>query len=515
MPRAIFSVYNKDQILDFAKALDSIGWDIVATGSTAETLRTAGLHVTPVEQLTGIPEMLGGRVKTLHPAIHGPILAREHSRDITELSQYGYTPIDLVVCNLYPFQQTVAQSDVTLAKAVEQIDIGGVTLIRAAAKNFERVTVLIDPADYENIQRYLLDGQSIPSVERRRLAVKAFAHVRDYDTAIYSYLAGDNLLADTSSELAPSYSLGVSLSQELRYGENPHQQAGLYAVNADIGPLGGNLIQGKPLSYNNLLDADTAWRVASSFNPTETAALAIIKHANPCGVAIATTLAEAFPAALASDPVSAFGGIIATNRPVDADFVRAMGNLFIEVLLAPDVTEEARQLLAEGRKNCRVLTGLSPANQSGVELRSILGGILIQQRDIGDPASIDWEVVTRRRPTPQELNALKFAWNVVQHVKSNAIVLAGQNSTLGIGGGLPSRVDAVQLAVQKAGEHAQGAVLASDAFFPFADGVKAAAQAGITAIIQPGGSIRDQEVIDAADAASLTMIFTKVRHFRH
>lgn len=515
MPRAIFSVSDKTNLVELGTALTAVGWDIVATGSTGDALRAAGIDTTPVEQITGLPGMLDGRVKTLHPAVHAPILAREHSKDISELAQFGYTPIDLVVCNLYPFQQTIAQADVSLSRAIENIDIGGVTLIRAAAKNFERVTVLIDPADYAMVQGYLLDGQPVPVAERRRLAVKAFAHTRDYDTAIYSYLAGENMLADTAETLAPSYSLGVSLVQELRYGENPHQQAGVYAIHSDIGPLGGKLLQGKPLSYNNLLDADTAWRVVSAFDADETAAVAIIKHANPCGVSIGKTSAEAFPAAMASDPVSAFGGVVATNRPVDVAFINAMGNLFIEVLLAPSVDEEACKLLTEGRKNCRVIVGLVPRQQPGLELRSILGGVLIQQRDTGDPASVEWEVVTRRHPTASEINALKFAWLAAQYVKSNAIVLAGQNATVGIGGGLPSRVDAVRLAVQKAGVEVQGSVLASDAFFPFADGVQVAAEAGVTAIIQPGGSIRDQEVIAAADAAGVAMVFTKVRHFRH
>lgn len=515
MPRALFSVSDKTGIVDLGQSLASVGWDIVATGRTAEALKDAGVLVTPIEQLTGLPEMLGGRVKTLHPAIHAPILARDHSVDMTELTSHGYAPIELVVCNLYPFQQTISQPNVTLSQAVEQIDIGGVTLIRAAAKNFERVTVVIDPSDYDKVQSTLVEEGQISALERRRLALKAFAHTRDYDTAIHSFLAGDDLLDDEATELSDHFTIGLTLTQSLRYGENPHQQAGLYSNRSDMGPLGGVLLQGKPLSYNNLLDASAAYQAVSAFDTDDKAAVVILKHMNPTGIAIGETIAEAMPQALASDPVSAFGGIIAVNRPVDADFVKALGGLFVEVLIAPSFTDEACELLAQGRKNCRLIAITDIQVQKSLEFRSIQGGVLVQELDIGDPDIAEWQMVTRRRPTPEEIEALKFAWKAAQHVRSNAIVLAGQSATVGIGGGLPSRIDAAKLAVEKAGEHAQGAVMASDAFFPFADGLQIAIDAGVTAVIQPGGSIRDQEVIDAADAAGMAMIFTKVRHFRH
>jgi phosphoribosylaminoimidazolecarboxamide formyltransferase/IMP cyclohydrolase len=349
--------------------------------------------------------------------------------------------------------------------------------------------------------------------QRKQLAIKAFAHTRDYDTAIHAYLANSSPI--TYLQLGIDFSLALVRTQDLRYGENPHQEAGFYSSALDAGPLGGELRQGKPLSYNNLLDADAAWRAASSFDPIEHAAVVIVKHLTPTGIAIGSSLAEAFPNALASDPVSAFGGVIAVNRPVDEAFVQALGTLFIEVIIAPDFSAEAQALLASGRKNCRLIAVPQLANRPELEIRSVVGGLLIQTRDLGDPPDTNWEVVTQRHPTPNELQALKFAWRAVQHVKSNAIVLANANTTLGVGGGLPSRVDAVYLAVAKAGARAKGAVMASDAFFPFPDGVDVAIQAGVTAVIQPGGSIRDQEVIETANAAEVAMVFSKVRHFRH
>ncbi|MBI5930966.1 MAG: bifunctional phosphoribosylaminoimidazolecarboxamide formyltransferase/IMP cyclohydrolase [Chloroflexi bacterium] len=515
MPRALFSVSDKTGIIELGHALATIGWDLVASGGTAKTLSDAGIQVTPIEQLTGLPEMLGGRVKTLHPAIHGAILARDHSKDLEELGHFGYAPIDLVVCNLYPFQEAISKPDVKLEDAIEHIDIGGVTLLRAAAKNFARVTVLVDPADYVAVAEKIVLKGKLTIEERRRLATKAFAHTRNYDTAIYAYLAGEDLLEVGEEGLGDSLAIGVKLIQPLRYGENPHQKAGLYATRQGMGPLGGNLLQGKELSYNNLLDADSAWRAVSSFSPKESAAVVIVKHLNPTGIAVADNAAGAFTAALESDPVSAFGGVIAVNRTVDVAFVEALGSLFVEVLIAPKIDNAARKMLETGRKNCRVVEVPRFSTQAGLEFRSILGGVLAQERDLGDPEGTEWQVVSQRHPTQDEIKALKFAWLACQHVKSNAIVIAGPNMTYGIGGGLPSRVDATRLAVEKAGSRATGAVLASDAFFPFADGVQVAAAAGVSAIIQPGGSIRDQEVIAAVDAAGMTMVFTKSRHFRH
>lgn len=515
MPRALLSVSDKTGLVPFAKALRIAGWELIASGGTAKALTEAEIEVLSVEEVTGQSEMLGGRVKTLHPAIHAGILARDHSQDKLELQQADFTAIDLVVCNLYPFQKTVAQPDVTLDQAIDKIDIGGVTMVRAAAKNFERVVVVVDPNDYTWVSDALVDGK-LSLQQRRQLATKAFAHTRDYDTAIYAFLAEDESLASSDTDqIGETFSLALTRVQELRYGENPHQNAALYARQAITGPLTGQLLQGKPLSYNNLLDADAAWRAVSAFDPSEEASVVIVKHLNPTGIAVGSDLSQAFEGALASDPVSAFGGIIAVNRKIDQHFVNALGSLFVEVIIAPEIDPAAQEILAKGRKNCRVLTVPKLANQPGVEIRSILGGVLIQNRDIGDPSETSWQVVTDRHPTADETEALRFAWKAVQHVKSNSIVLAGKKATFGIGGGLPSRVDAVYLAASKAGENAKGAVLASDAFFPMTDGVQVAIDAGVTAIIQPGGSIRDQEVIAVANEAGIAMVLTKVRHFRH
>lgn len=512
MPRALLSVFDKTGLIEFAERLVALGWDLVASGGTERTLRDAKLPVTSVEQVTGSPEMLGGRVKTLHPAIFGAILARDHADDNAELEAHGYAPITLVVCNLYPFQQTVAVPGTSLQDAIEQIDIGGVTLLRAAAKNFMRTTVVCDPADYPRVAAALEGGASHDLAMHRELAVKAFAHTRDYDTAIHAYLER-GISATTHQDTLPErLSIGLTRVDTLRYGENPHQIAGYYARGTGHGPLGGTVLGGKQLSYNNIMDLDAAWRAACSF---ETPAVVIVKHMNPCGVATAASVADAFPAALASDPVSAFGGVIAVNRPVDGDFVTVLGSLFVEAIAAPDFSPEAIAMLAQTRKTCRLLKVPWQVDGSEWEIRSVHQGFLVQQMDLGDPDFTQFQTVTEKQATPEDIERLKFAWKVVQHVKSNAIVLAQEHCTVGVGGGLPSRVDAVKIAVAKAGGKSRGSVLASDAFFPFADGLQVAADAGITAVIQPGGSIRDAEVIRAANEAGIVMIFTGVRHFRH
>ncbi|RPJ02623.1 MAG: bifunctional phosphoribosylaminoimidazolecarboxamide formyltransferase/IMP cyclohydrolase PurH [Chloroflexi bacterium] len=513
MPRAILSVYDKTGLEAFARGLAELGWDLVASGGTARALELAGLKITPVERVTQAPEMLAGRVKTLHPAIHAAILARDSAEDMETLNRHQYAPIDIVVCSLYPFQETVAQPGIELADAIEQIDVGGVTLVRAAAKNFARVTVLTDPADYPEVLMALQREGRVTEPLRRRLAVKAFQLTRDYDTAIHAYLLGEFGPADEEPAALPTaLSLGLTCVQRLRYGENAHQMAGLYAARGDESPLGGELLGGKELSYNNLLDLDAAWRAAGAY---ETPTVVIVKHLTPCGIGTAATAGEAFPLALASDPVSAFGGVIAVNRAVDEAFVVALESLFVEAIAAPDFTPVARQILNEQRKNCRLLKMHPRGPGAPFELRSVLHGYLVQQWDMGDPEGTNWQVVSTRRPTSDELQAMRFGWNAVQYVKSNAIVLSTAHATVGIGGGLPSRVDAVQLAVAKAGDRAQGTALASDAFFPFPDAIQAAAAAGVTCVIQPGGSIRDQEVIDAVNAANMAMVFTGVRHFRH
>ena len=518
--RAILSVSDKTGLIDLGRGLVALGWELVASGGTAAALRAAGLPAQDVAGVTGAPEMLGGRVKTLHPAIHGGILARETAADQADLAAHHIQPVDLVVCNLYPFAATVARPDITTDEAVEQIDIGGVTLLRAAAKNFSRVLVLCDPADYDQALSALRGGG--PTEEFRRvMARKAFALTAAYDRAIVDYLGegekGRKGERERGKEELPEQAvLRLVKTQDLRYGENPHQAAALYAAEAGVGPLGGRLLQGKELSYNNLLDLDAAWRAAESLLRP---AVVIVKHLSPCGLAIGATAAAAFPAALASDPGSAFGGVIAVNRPVDAAFVAqpALADLFVEAVIAPTFSAEAVDWFAARKKNCRLVAlGQSIADAPPlVEWRAIRGGLLAQTRDAGDPPAAGWRVVSRRAPSAGEEAALRLAWIAVQHVKSNAIVLAHETATVGIGGGLPSRVDAVRLAAAKAGERARGAALASDAFFPFADGIEAAAAAGVTAVVEPGGSVRDDEVIAAADRLGLALVFTAARHFRH
>jgi phosphoribosylaminoimidazolecarboxamide formyltransferase/IMP cyclohydrolase len=500
--RSLLSVYDKTGLVDLARGLAGQGVELFASGGTAGVLQEAGLAVRAVSDLTDSPEILGGRVKTLHPAIHGGILSRRTPADRDQLGGLGWGEIDLVVVNLYPFQRAAADSHASLEQVIEQIDIGGVALLRAAAKNFAHVTVVCHPSDYAPVLAEI-EAQGQVSLEtRRRLAIRAFAHTTTYDAAIWRYLASDEAL------LPDRLVLDLHKLTPLRYGENPHQQAALYAPAGVTGPLGGHLLQGKPLSYNNLLDLDAAWRAAAAF---ERPTLVIVKHLSPCGLASADTLAEAFPLALAGDPVSAFGGVIAANRPFDGETARALGDLFVEAIAAPAFTDEAREIL-RARKECRQLA-LEQGVPDAIEMRSVRGGVLSQERDRGDDAQ--WQVVTRRAPTEAEMEALRFAWRAVAHVKSNAILLAQGEAAVGIGGGLPSRVDAVKLAVAKAGERAQGAVLASDAFFPFPDGVEVAARAGVTAVVQPGGSVRDGQVIETADRWELAMCFTGVRHFRH
>jgi phosphoribosylaminoimidazolecarboxamide formyltransferase/IMP cyclohydrolase len=512
MPRALISVYDKTGLVAFASTLVELGWDLVASGGTESALSAAGLPVVSVAQLTGMAEMLDGRVKTLHPAIHAGILARNTQQDLDDLRAAGYAPVNMVVCNLYPFQDTVAQKGIALQDAVEQIDIGGVTLLRAAAKNFFHVIAVCDTNDYGKIVAELKASGTVDIATRRSLAVKAFAHTRDYDTAIHAFLSTDFVPSLAADTLPHHLSIGMQQVEMLRYGENPHQLAGYYSRQVSTGPLGGALLNGKQLSYNNILDLDAAWRAVSSFTqPT----VVIVKHLTPTGIASAATIADAYPPALASDPVSAFGGVIAVNRVLDDDFVQALGSLFVEAIAAPAFSPTALAHMGENRKNCRLLQVAQPHDGLELEVRTVHRGLLVQRPDLGDPENTVTRVVTTRKPTDAELTALQFAWKAVQHVKSNAIVLAVGEATIGVGGGLPSRVDAVRLALSKAGAQARGAVMASDAFFPFADGPEAAAEAGVTAVIQPGGSIRDSEVIEAANQAGMAMIFTGTRHFRH
>jgi phosphoribosylaminoimidazolecarboxamide formyltransferase/IMP cyclohydrolase len=502
MPQAILSVHDKTGAVEFARGLVDLGWSLLASGGTARLLRENKIPVTEVADYTKSPEILGGRVKTLHPAIHGGLLARPDEADHAQLIDLGWDYIDLVAVNLYPFEETIARAGVSHAEAIENIDIGGVTLIRAAAKNHARVALVCDPADYAAVLAELKAG-GISAERRRQLAVKGFAATAHYDAAILGYLDG-----------AQSSSLDLHLYpvQSLRYGENPHQKATLYAYSPGDGPLGGKILQGKELSYNNLLDLDAAWKGTVSFEP---AAICIVKHLSPCGIATSDTLTEAFRQALASDPVSAFGGVIAANRPFDAGTAAALGDLFTECIIAPGFTPEARGILA-ARKNLRLVEMPDTAVEPKFELRSVNHGVLYQEVDLGDPASAGgWKAVSKRQPTQEESAALEFAWRACRHVKSNAIVFARGTATVGIGGGQPNRVDCVRIAAARAGDRAQGAVMASDAFFPFPDSVEAAAAAGVTAVIHPGGSIRDAESLEAADRHGMAMVVTGVRHFRH
>lgn len=507
--RALLSVSDKTGLVAFARQLHEAGGELIASGGTARQLRDAELPVQSVDEVTGFPQILGGRVKTLHPAIHGGILARRVPHHLEELDAYNIAPIDLVVVNLYPFQQTVAQPNVTLATAVEEIDIGGVALLRAAAKNHEAVTVVCDPTDYGQIAAAFANGGTT-MIQRKKLALKAFRHTAEYDTAIAFYLSGQVEEIPEVAGLPVRLQVDLEQVQLNRYGENPHQQGGLYAYAGEKAPF--EVLHGKEMSYNNWLDLDGSWQAAQDFpEPT----VAIIKHGNPCGLASGATLADAYEKALASDPISAFGGIISVNRPLTAEMVRRMGDLFVEVIAAPTFESDALDLLRK-KKNLRILqpTGVQ---LRALSLRSIYGGVLVQELDQSqadmDPAN--WQVVSAQQPTAEQLADLAFAWRVARHVKSNAIVYVKDQATVGIGAGQMSRVDSVMVAGHKAGEKAQGAVMASDAFFPFADGIEAAAQHGIAAVVQPGGSVRDDDVIAAVNKLGLVMVLTGARHFRH
>jgi len=507
---ALLSVSDKTGIVELATALSANGVRILSTGGTYKTLTEAGIAVTEVSQVTGFPECLDGRVKTLHPAIHAGILARvSHAADNQALQDLGISPIELVVVNLYPFRQTIARPDTTFEKAVEFIDIGGPTMVRAAAKNFPHVGILTDPSQYGPfISELSRNGGSITFETRKALARDAFQHTADYDAHIAGYLT-----QATGQQPPAQFNTSLPLAQSLRYGENPHQKAAVYGEQTSH----IDCFHGKQLSYNNYLDTDAALQIIREF-PADTPACVIVKHTNPCGVAVGKTLTEAWERAFQTDSVSPFGGIIAVNTTLDEAAARAMDGLFTEIIIAPDFTPQAETLLQK-KSNRRLIRAKFDQNTSAAkQVRSLFGGLLVQDADTAGLDTADWNVVTRRKPTTQEHLDMVFSWRIVRHVKSNAIVFARNGQTLGIGNGQTSRVDASELAVAKAMKNKldlNGSAVASDAFFPFADGVEAAAQAGATAIIQPGGSVRDQEVIDAADQLGLTMIFTGIRHFRH
>lgn len=499
MPKALLSVHDKTGLVEFARGLADLGWELIASGGTARTLTENRIPVTEVAVYTGSPEILGGRVKTLHPAIHGGILSRDTDEDRAQLAKLGWAPIDLVSVNLYPFEATIAQAGVTLADAIEQIDIGGVALIRAAAKNHSRVTLVCDPADYGAVVAAYRAGANSPEL-RRSLAVKGFRLTAHYDRAIGNYLAGEE---QETLELFPV--------QNLRYGENPHQQAKLFGYAAGAGPLGGKVLGGKELSYNNILDLDAAWRAVVQF---EKGSIVIVKHLSPCGMACNEDQLLAYFSALASDPVSAYGGIIAANRPLQENAARAIDELFVECIIAPGFEPGALEVL-QHKKNLRLIEMPDLAVTPTVEYRSVVRGLLRQTVDQGDLNRDTWKVVSQRQPTEEEWAGMRFAWTACQHVKSNSIVFAQGEATVGIGGGQPNRVDCVRIAGQRAGDKARGAVMASDAFFPFPDSVEEAAKLGITAIIHPGGSVRDAEAIELCDKQGMCMVTTGYRHFRH
>lgn len=508
--RAILSVSDKTGLVDFAKGLVDMNVEIFSTGGTKKTLADAGVPVKSVSDLTGFPEILDGRVKTLHPMVHGGILAR---RDITahmdELDRNRIGTIDMVVVNLYPFVQTVAKPDVTMEDALENIDIGGPTMIRASAKNFPHVLVVVDPGDYDLVLEKLRLGE-VSLDERKRLAQKAFQHTAVYDTAIAQHLwRGEECFPEDMT-------IALKKRYGLRYGENPHQQAAFYEEvgNKQQGIASAKQLWGKELSFNNILDADAAWGAAIEFVD---ATVAIIKHTNPCGLASHDDLAEAYRRALAGDPVSAFGGIVAVNRPVTQALAEEIVKTFYEIVIAPEYEASALEVL-KSKKDLRILdTGPLESLPAVMPLdyRRVRGGLLVEGQDELEEDPIKWRVVTKRKPTEEELRTMAFAFKVAKHVKSNAIVLAKGTTLLGMGAGQPSRVDSVEIARKKAGEEARGSILASDAMFPFPDGIEIGAQSGATAVVQPGGSMRDDEVIAMADKYNLAMVFTGARHFRH
>jgi phosphoribosylaminoimidazolecarboxamide formyltransferase/IMP cyclohydrolase len=520
LSRALVSVSNKAGLVDFARGLSTAGLEILSTGGTAKALAEAGVPVREVSDFTGAPEVLDGRVKTLHPRVHGGILGRPTEKHRKEMQQAGFVPIDLVVVNLYPFREAVARG-APFAEVIENIDIGGPAMIRSAAKNHERVAVVVDPADYAKVLAEIQGGGEVSAATRYVLARKGFAHTAAYDGAIASHLGR---LASPEAPLADfpeTLHLSASLSRALRYGENPHQKAAFYALeSASIGLGAGGpslakaeVLQGKELSYNNILDLDAAMRLCAEF---ALPAAAIIKHNNPCGAAVASEgVAEAYRRARETDPVSAFGGVVAVNRQVDAALAREMSETFLECVIAPSYAPEALQTLA-AKKNLRLLAYDFSGDAAGaLEYRSVAGGLLVQICDATTSTAAAARVVSKRAPTPEELADLDFAWRVCKHVKSNAIVFAARGRSVGVGAGQMSRVDSVRVAVSKARASLKGTVVASDAFFPFRDGVDESAKAGAVAVIQPGGSVRDDEAIAAADEHGMALVLTGERHFRH
>lgn len=504
MKKALISVFDKTGVVEFAASLVELGYEIISTGGTFTTLQEAGLPVTYISKITDFPEILDGRVKTLHPRIHGGILAKDTEEHLQELTSIGGSLIDLVAVNLYPFEKVSQIPGVAFEQVLENIDIGGPTLLRAAAKNHPRVTVVCEPSDYENVLTNL-KTDSMTLEFRKELAAKAFAHTAYYDTLIAQYLSKE------TDQFPDKLTIALSKVKDLRYGENPHQQAAFYQQVPSTGGLAcAEQLNGKELSFNNIYDTEAAWQLVSNF---EEPCVVAVKHNNPCGLGVGTDLYEAWVKAYEGDPVSIFGGIIACNRIVDLKTAQAMNKIFLEVIVAPDFSDDALQLLRK-KANLRLLK-LVPQLNTGHDWKKVTGGLLIQEGDQLDLIEEDLKVVTKRQPTNEEWSDLRMAWKVVKYVKSNAIVFCKDQQLIGVGAGQMNRVQSVRLAANQGGDKTQGAVLGSDAFFPFADNIEEAAKAGITAIIQPGGSVRDQEVIEACDRYNIAMVFTGIRHFRH
>jgi len=533
--RALISVSDKTGIIDFAQELKSFGVEIISTGGTAESLRDAGIEVRDVSDVTGFPEMMDGRIKTLHPKIHGGLLAlRDNPEHLSAMDKHAIAPIDMVVINLYPFEQTIAREGVTMEEAIEQIDIGGPAMIRSAAKNWENVAVIVSPGSYGFIaEQIAAHAGALPLSVRSWLVRQAFQYTSRYDELIDLYLSSslsdansfeltseswsrfpwtNSMTSENNRTEMPVYQkLRLKRIAHLRYGENPHQKAALYDAGWQAGVANAELLSGKEMSFNNYVDADAAWQLVSDFDET---ACAIIKHTNPAGVALGASTEEAYRRALACDPVSAFGGIVAFNRTVDPAAAREVIEIFTEVVIAPDFDEAALEIL-KTKKNLRVLRAGEARIDESLEYRQISGGMLVQTRDVHQLKREDLKVVTKRAPSENEIHDLLFAWTVCKHTKSNAIVYSRDKQTVGVGAGQMSRVDSVNLGAMRSKLLTEGSVMASDAFFPFRDGIDEAAKHGITAVIQPGGSVRDEEVVAAADEHSLAMVFTGIRHFKH
>jgi phosphoribosylaminoimidazolecarboxamide formyltransferase / IMP cyclohydrolase len=521
--RALLSVSDKSGLIEFARELRRFNVELISTGGTAKALREAGVEVRDISDVTGFPEMMDGRLKTLHPRIHGGLLAlRDNAAHQAAMTEHGIEPIDLVVVNLYPFEETIARDNATLEEAIEQIDIGGPAMIRSAAKNFRDVAIVTEPESYSYVLDEMNQHDGALTLElRRELAFKAFDRTAEYDSAIANYFneveATERPTEIPADALLTEDALILHKTADLRYGENPHQRAALYEIDdpyretKSTGVAQSELLSGKEMSFNNYIDADAAWQLVCDFDET---ACAIIKHMNPAGVGTGASPEEAYRLALATDPVSAFGGIVAFNRAVDEAAARVLTEIFTEVVIAPAFDEAALEVLC-AKKNLRVLRAGEPRRTEGLEYKTITGGMLVQTRDTHRLAGEELKVVTKRAPTEEERRALLFAWTVCKHTKSNAIVYAREGQTVGVGAGQMSRVDSVKIGATRAQLPVKGSVLASDAFFPFRDGLDEAARHGITAVIQPGGSMRDQEVIDAADEHNLAMVFTGIRHFKH